>query len=220
MELSVPLEEGRAACADSIGAFLRAVDGFSEHDLLGASRCHGWVRLDVVTHVVAGWQEMLGGMVSPVEDAPSVDAASYWPAFASEYETGDPVPGLMSQRRRTAAYARPSSATAQMRDVAEALLRGIGAFQDGRYLWQGHVFTAGDFLAVWAVENVVHQLDLLSDEPVPPDGLTLARKTIEALVGEPLPTAWDDRSATLIGTGRMAVPPGAGSLAAWLPALG
>jgi hypothetical protein len=84
MELSVSLDNGRAAFVDSIDAFRRAVETFSEHELLGASRCHGWSRLDLVTHVLAGWQEMLGGMVSPVDDEPSVDAASYWSAFATE----------------------------------------------------------------------------------------------------------------------------------------
>src|SRR3954462_7796975 len=100
MGLSVSLEVGRSACAESIDAFVRAVDSFNEYELLGASRCHGWSRLDVVTHVLAGWQEMLGGIVSLVDDEATVDAASYWPAFAKEYAAGDPVPVLMSQRRR------------------------------------------------------------------------------------------------------------------------
>src|SRR3990170_2107129 len=101
MGFSVSIDSGRAACTDSIDAFLRAVESFSEHELLDASRCHGWSRLEVVTHVLAGWQEMLGGMVSPVDDDPSVDAATYWPAFAAEYSTDDPVAVLMSQRRRS-----------------------------------------------------------------------------------------------------------------------
>src|SRR3954470_5663361 len=156
MALSVPLDDGRAACVDSIDALLRAVDSFSEFELLGASRCHGWSRLDAVTHVLAGWQEMLGGMVSVVDDEASVDAATYWPAFAKEYSSGDPVPVLMSQRRRTSTHARPSSSIAELRDVAAAVRRGVVSFQDRPRLWQGHVFAAGDFLAVWAVEDVVH----------------------------------------------------------------
>src|SRR3954462_5934608 len=110
MGLSVSLEVGRSACAESIDAFVQAVDSFTEYELLGASRCHGWTRLDVVTHVLAGWQEMLGGMVSPVESEASVDSATYWTTFAEEYASDDPVAVLMSQRRRTASYARPESA--------------------------------------------------------------------------------------------------------------
>lgn len=219
MGLSVSLGDGRAACADSIDAFLRAVEAFSEYELLDVSRCHGWSRLDVVTHVLAGWQEMLGGMVSPIDDEPSVDAATYWSAFATEYSTDDPVPALMSQRRRSSAYARPASATAQLRDVAAALRQGVGSLQDRRRLWQGHVFAAGDFLAIWAVENVVHHLDLLSDEPAPPTALALARATLEALTEQPMPTMWSDEKAVLIGTGRAAVPDGHGALASRLPAI-
>src|SRR5687767_7765505 len=117
MELTVTLDDARRPCLDTVRGFLRAVDGLSEYDLLGSSRCHGWTRLDVVVHVVGGWQEMLGGLVSPVDDAPSVDAASYWPAFADEYGDEDPVATLMLQRRRTAAYARPAAACAQLEDV-------------------------------------------------------------------------------------------------------
>jgi len=105
-----------------------------------------------------------------------------------------------------------------MHDVAAALMRGVTACEDRRYLWQGHVFTAGDFLTVWAVEVVVHQLDLLCDEPAPSSALRLARATIEALIDEPVPTAWTDLDATLIGTGRAPVPAGSGAIAAQLPA--
>lgn len=219
VELTVAVDDGRTACTESIEAFLRAVDALSEYELLDVSRCHGWTRLDVVVHVLAGWQEMLGGLVSVADADPTVGAATYWSAFAIQYATDDPVPALMAQRRRTAAYARPSSATAQMHDVATALLQGVGACQDLRYLWQGHVFTAGDFLAVWAVEDVVHQLDLLSDEPAPSSALKLARATIEALIDEPVPTSWPDLDAVLIGTGRMPVPAESGTVGARLPAL-
>ncbi len=219
MDLTVDLDEGRDAAAASVRALLRAVDGCDEYDLLGASRCHGWSRLDVVVHVIGGWHEMLGGLVSVVDAEPTVDAASYWPAFAAEYG-GDVVPTLMTQRRRTAAYARPSAAIAQLHDVAAAVLRGVERVGDGRHLWQGHVFTAGDHLAVWAVEDVVHHLDLLTDEPAPSGALGIARRTIEALAGERLPGAWSDMDAVLVGTGRLPVPADAGALARRLPVLG
>lgn len=185
MVLTVDLETGRTAFAESVTAFVRAVDRFSEWDLLGSSRCHGWTRLDVVVHVIAGWQEMLGGFVSPVDDAPTVDAASYWPAFDAEY-SGDPLVALMAQRRRTAAYARPDSAREQLHDVADAVLRGAAACVDGPHLWQGHVFTAGDFLTIWAVEDVIHQVDLIGDEPAPSSAFELARATIAELDGAAL----------------------------------
>lgn len=220
MGLTVTLDAGRGPCLDSVRAFVGAVDSLSEYELLGGSRCHGWTRLDVVTHVVAGWQEMLGGLVSPVDEAPSVDSASYWLAFAEEYGGEDPVSSLMSQRRRTAAYARPAAATAHLQDVGAAVMRGVDAFADQACLWQGHVFAPGDFLTVWAVENVVHHLDLQTEEAAPDNALHLARTTIEALVEAPLPESWTDEAATLIGTGRRPVPEGLGTLAGRLPALG
>lgn len=121
MGLHVALEDGRVACAESITAFVQAVEGFDELELLDASRCRGWSRLDVVVHVIAGWQEMLQGLVSRVDDEPTVDAASYWPAFAAQFATDDPVPTLMSQRRRTSAYPRPASATAELAHRLPAL---------------------------------------------------------------------------------------------------
>lgn len=220
MAYTVGLEEGRTACAESVDAFLAAVDGFDEHALLASSRCHGWTRMDVVVHTIGGWQEMLGGLVAIVDDEPTVDAASYWPAFAAEYGSGDPIPTLMAQRRRTAAYARPDSARAQLRDIGGYLRRGVELMGERRCTWQGHVFAPGDFLATWAVENVVHQLDLLSEEPVPGSALALARSTVEALAGQPLPAAWSDEQAVLVGTGRAPGPEDAGVLGERLPVLG
>ncbi|MGH3413977.1 MAG: maleylpyruvate isomerase N-terminal domain-containing protein [Marmoricola sp.] len=220
MGLTIELDPARAAFIDSVTAFVGTVAAVAEYDLFGPSLCWGWSRLDVVSHVIAGWHEMLGGMVSRVERAPTVDAATYWTAFAREYGDGDPVEVLGLQRRRTAAFARPGSAVAELRDVAAALTRGAGTMPDEPCLWQGHVFTAGDFLAVWAVEDAVHHLDLGLDRDPSPDALGLARRTVEALAGRPLPESWPDREAVLVGTGRLPVPEDAGDLRDRLPALG
>ncbi|QIX27326.1 hypothetical protein ncot_12480 [Nocardioides sp. JQ2195] len=220
MRLTVPTATARTACAESVVGFVRAVDALSELDLLGASRCHGWTRMDVMVHVIAGWEDMLGGLVSSVDAEPTVDAATYWPAFAAEFVADDPIPALMAQRRRSTTYLRPASATRHLHEVADALLRGIASLPRGNCLWQGHVFTAGDFLTVWAVEDVVHHLDLRSEDPAPDSALALARATIEALVGEPLPTGWTDLEATLIGTGREPVPEDGGAIRDRFPALG
>lgn len=182
MALTVDLETGRTAFSDSVRGFVAAADGFDEWSLLGASRCHGWTRLDVVVHVLAGWQEMLGGFVSPVDDAPTVDAASYWPAFDEEYDD-DHLLVLMAQRRRTATYSRPDAARQQLHDVADAVLRGTASCTDRPLRWQGHVFAAGDFLTIWAVEDVIHQADLLADGPLPASALDLARATVAELGG-------------------------------------
>jgi hypothetical protein len=185
MALTVDLETARTAFDESVRAFLAAVDGLDDWALLGASRCHGWARLDVVVHVIAGWQEMLGGFVSPVDDPPTVDAASYWPAFDEE-SAGDPVVPLLAQRRRTAAYAQLESVRRQLHDVADAVLRGAAGCVDRPCAWQGHVFAAGDFLTIWAVEDVIHQVDLLGPGPLPASALSLARATVTELDGAAL----------------------------------
>ncbi|HZC69363.1 MAG TPA: hypothetical protein VE442_01595, partial [Jatrophihabitans sp.] len=106
------------------------------------------------------------------------------------------------------------------RDVADAVLSGSRTVRAQPCRWQGQVFAPGDFLAIWAVENVVHHLDLLVDDPPLSSGLALARATIEALAAGPLPVEWTDEQAVLIGTGRSAVPHDAGVIGARLPVLG
>ena len=190
MSFTVPVGDARVGFDASVTAFSDAVASLPEWDLMASSRCHGWTRLDLNAHVVAGWQEMLGGFVTPVDDDPTVDAASYWTAFADMTSESDRVAVLMAQRRRAAAYTRPSALVEQLRDVAGAVLSGSRTMGARAYRWQGQVFAPGDFLAIWAVENVVHHLDLLVDDPPPPTGLTLARATIEALAADPLPADW------------------------------
>lgn len=220
MPLTVELDSVRDTARDSVTGFVEATVALSEYDLLGASRCHGWSRLDVVVHVVNGWAEMLGGLVSKADRPVTVDAASYWAVFSEQYGDDDPVAVLMSQRRRASAYLRPSSAVEQLRDVAAMVERGIHNLTPGHYLWQGCTFTAGDFLAIWVVEDVIHQLDL--DSPVPPhaSGLALARATVEAIVGEPLPADWSDTEAVLVGTGRESAERAPAGIRDLLPALG
>lgn len=225
MALSIGLDEGRHAFEDSVVAFLRTVDGLGEHELFGHSRCHGWLRLDVLTHVLGGWQEMLGGFVRQVVAAPTVDAASYWTAFADDMADEDPIVVLMAQRRRSDAHPSPGALRAQLRDVSEAVLHGTRTMTDQPRLWQRHVFTAGDFLAIWAVEDAVHHLDLdldldLPGAAPPPSALSLCRRTIEAIVDEPLPASWPDVDAVLAGTGRIPIPAGAEGFASRLPAFG
>jgi uncharacterized protein (TIGR03083 family) len=220
MQFVVELDVGRKVCVESIHGFLRAVDDLNENGLLGASRCPGWTRMDALVHVLAGWQEMLAGLVSLVDTAPTVDAASYWQAFAAQYGDEDPVLQVMSQRRRTSVYPRPASARSELHDVADAVLLGVQGLGARPCTWQGHVFAPGDYLAVWAVEVVVHHLDLFAKEPVPPDALRLTRDVIEALVEAPLPADWSDEDAVLIGTGRIPMPTEPAWLASRLPALG
>ena len=221
MTLSIGLDEGKRAFEESVIAFLGTLDGLTEHELFGHSRCYGWLRLDVLTHVLGGWQEMLSGFAYEVDTEPTVDAASYWTAFADDMADEDPIVVLMAQRRRSDAHPSPAALRAQLHDVSAAVLHGTRALTDSPRFWQGQVFTAGDFLAIWAVEDAVHRLDLDVPGNVPPaSALSVCRRTIETLIGGSLPAAWSDLDATLAGTGRIAVPAGGEELANRLPAFG
>ena len=61
-----------------LDAFVAGAESFSEYDLLGASRVHGWSRLEAVVHVRAGLEEMVGVCAAQVDDVPDHDAAAYW----------------------------------------------------------------------------------------------------------------------------------------------
>ncbi|HST48505.1 maleylpyruvate isomerase N-terminal domain-containing protein [Jatrophihabitans sp.] len=202
-----------AAFAEQVTAFLAAVEPLDDRQLLAASRCHGWAVLDVVVHVRGGLEEMLRGCTAPTADPPTADAASYWTAAADPV---DPVDGILWTRRTASAYSRPRRAVRHLRDAADAVLVATRQWADAEHLagsrvrFQGHVLTAADFLATWAVELAVHQLDLGRDldVPAPPAAaLRLARATVEALLERTLPGALGDLEVLLLGAGRRAVPP-------------
>ena len=220
MAMMVDLEQARAACLESIDDFIAEVEGFDAYALLGPSRCHGWTRLDLVVHQIAGWQELLGGLASVVDEEPTVDAASFWTVFADSEHAEDKVLVLIAQRRRTAAYATPAAAVDELRVVGESVKRGVSACADRPMRWLRQNFSAADYLTIWAVENAMHIQDLFPPAPRPSRALKLARATAESLLGEPLPAEWPDVDAVLIATGRVPVPEDAPDLADRLPAFG
>jgi mycothiol maleylpyruvate isomerase-like protein len=196
--------------------FVTAAESYSEHDLLGSSRCHGWSRLDAVVHVRAGLEEMLGVCAAQVDDPPDHDAASYWASFAAD--DGHPVPAILWMRRTAAAYQRPEGALRHLRDVAATARIALTRMPDHPVLFQGKTMTSGDFLATWVVELAIHQLDLGEAAGHPaPGALTVVRRTVEAVADVDLPTAWSDEEAALVSLGRVPLPEGAAGLTEVLP---
>jgi hypothetical protein len=199
-----------------LDAFVAAAESFSEYDLLGASRVHGWTRLEAVVHSRAGLEEMVGVCAAQVDDPPDHDAASYWATFAAADD--DPVPGILWMRRTATAYNRPEGALRHLRDVASTARIALEGMPDHPVLFQGKTMTSGDFLVTWVVELAVHQLDLGDDAGHPtPGSLRAVRRTVEALADVDLPDEWDDETAALLALGRVPLPDTAGAFADQLP---
>jgi uncharacterized protein (TIGR03083 family) len=222
--MRVDHDAGRTGFLDGLQALRAVADGLDDDQLLAPSRCRGWTAGDVLVHVHLGLQEMLLGVVSPTDRAPDTDAASYWRTDGTD-PGASPAGHVRFVRLMGSAYRRPTGIVSHLRPTADALGAAVGALPEGVVAIQGHAMRTGDFLATWALELAVHHLDLgaeLTLPPPAPTALTLARRTVEALAGGPLP--WDDVTAVLIGTGRQRQNADqlaeAGPLAARLPVLG
>jgi uncharacterized protein (TIGR03083 family) len=218
-------ERAQDAFLEALRVFVGATNRLNDGKLLAPSRCRGWSVVDVVVHVHLGLQEMLLGIVAPTDEKPDTDAADYWRAATPG--SGDQLAQIRFVRLVGAAYHRPTGAVAHLRPTAEGVAVAVDALKPGVVRFQGHIMTTGDFLATWAVELAVHQLDLAAElklEPPAPDALAIARETIETLAGGPLPTIWPDDVAVLLGSGRIRLTSSqwqeAGPLAEQLPVLG
>ncbi len=193
--------DGLTAFLAGLDSFGRACDPMTDERVLDRSRCHGWVVGDVLVHVHLGLQEMLLGMLHTTGAAPTTDAADYWrSAPPSTDPDAEGLDGLVFARRLSAAYRRPSGVLGHLRPTLEGVALAASRLGDTAVRFQGHVLGSGDFLATWAVELAVHQLDI-TDEPPAAPALRMAAATVEALVGEPLPGT--DTEIVLGGAGRI-----------------
>lgn len=203
--LTIPLDEARAAFLAELTAFEAAGESLDDISLLGASRAHGWSRLDCIVHVRMGLQELLAGMNAQTDEACDVDAASYWTTW-EDSAVDDPVPGILMTRRTASAYTRPTHCLEHLRHVCTGLRRAAQALPDEPVAFQSHVLSAGDLLATWAVELVVHHLDLDVPNEVSAPGpalaaTALARRTVVAIDAQV--DYSDDTEAVLRGFGRL-----------------
>jgi uncharacterized protein (TIGR03083 family) len=224
------VEHGAAQLAylDALGALVDALAGLDDSDMLATSRCYGWNVGDVLVHVHLGLQEMVLALGVWTDEEPDTDAAGYWQAFPPSPEiTPAQIDDIQFVRRTNAAYRRPADLPRHFAVTAAGLADRVTALPGMVTPFQGKIMASGDFLAIWAVELVIHHLDLQAELAIAPPGaaaLLLARRTVEALLGGPLPSHIDDETVVLAGAGRVpldhAQARAAGSLAARLPVLG
>mgnify|MGYP002758780453 FL=1 len=94
-----------------------------------------------------------------------------------------------------------------LHEVVQGLRNTVPTLPDGPIAFQGHVLTAGDMLATWAVELAVHHHDLAlpAGAPAPaPAAVHIGRLTAEALgsTSGARASAEDDLAVMLAGFGR------------------
>ncbi|MGW7656307.1 maleylpyruvate isomerase N-terminal domain-containing protein [Streptomyces tendae] len=204
-------------------ALRTAVADLSDEDFARPSGCTGWLVRDLVCHLVVDAQDVLITLATPTAEEPTRDSVTYWQVV--EPPTGDdPLDALIV--RLAAAYEQPGLLKFHLDDVGSAAGRAaVLADPAGRVGTQGQVLTAGDYLSAYVLEWSLHHLDLIAHlpeaAPPPAAGLRRSRQLLEGVVGTAFPTAFTDRDALLIGTGRRA-PTAAetaalGELAARLP---
>ncbi|WP_109030953.1 maleylpyruvate isomerase N-terminal domain-containing protein [Streptomyces rubrogriseus] len=207
----------------SWSALLAAVADLADEDFARPSGCAGWLVRDLVCHLVVDAQDVLITLATPTAEEPTRDAVTYWQVV--EPPTGDdPLDALIV--RLAAAYEQPGLLKFHLDDVGSAAGRAAAlADPAGRVGTQGQVLKAGDYLSAYVLEWSLHHLDLIAHlpeaAPPPAAGLRRSRELLEGVVGTALPTAFTDRDALLIGTGRRTPTPAEtaalGELAARLP---
>lgn len=204
--LSVDHEVARELLPRQLADFVEACNGLDDLELLAASRCRGWSRLEVVEHVRSGLEEMAATAGAFTDSPPDHDAATYWGTQPDDRDERF-IEHVMWLRRTASAYGRPTSAVRRLRDVADTLARVVSHTPDRTVLFQGKTMRSGDFIATWVVELAGHQLDLATpaDDPV---GLPLVRRTLEAVADAELPDELGGAAGILAALGR--IPPPAG----------
>lgn len=188
----------------SWAALRTAVDELSEQDWERPSGCAGWLVRDLVCHLVIDAQDVLITLVTPAEAEPTADSATYWDRV--EPPTGeDPLDALIP--RLAAAYGDPGLLAFHLDDVGSAAGRAAElADPAARVGTQGKVLTVADYLSAYVLEWTLHHLDLVAHLPSAAgpsaESLAAARALLERVGGGPIPAAFSDRDALLVGTGR------------------
>jgi len=198
-----------------------------EDDLARPSCCRGWSRADVLFQLLLDAQRALVAFATPADGPADVDFISYWAPFRPGAEGYAAHARFV--RRVASSYRSDLVIAAQWAETAAAATRAAATLPaDAKVATQGHVLTAGDFLATLAVEATIHHLDLVAgDESLAgpsTDGLAAVRETLDGILTEPVPVGWADVGYALKATGRAELTAGdrviLGVLADRFPSLG
>ncbi|MFJ4715395.1 maleylpyruvate isomerase N-terminal domain-containing protein [Streptomyces sp. NPDC088785] len=184
---------------------LAAVGDLSDEDFARPSGCAGWLVRDLVCHLVVDAQDVLITLVTPEDVPPTRDAVTYW--TIDDHRPGEDDPLAALTVRLAAAYEDPALLRFHLDDVGSAAGRAARLADPAlRVGTRDEVLTARDYLDAYVLEWTLHHLDLIAGVPDLPgpsaEGLGRARELLEAVAGAPVPAAFCDTDALLLGTGR------------------
>jgi hypothetical protein len=136
------------------------------------------------------------------------DAVSYWQDWRPD--TLAAANGRRFTRVVASMFLRVEQLCELYLETAAALRHAVaGTAPDEPVATQGHVLTTGDLMLTLAVEATIHHLDLvesLAPAPEPSaEGLLAVRRTLDGLLGRPVPIPWDDAYYARVATGRLAL---------------
>jgi hypothetical protein len=181
----------------------RVIGSVTEQDAWLATGCRGWSVRDLVVHLLADAQRGLVALAMPSTRDPDRDAVSYWVDAPSGHD-----PEYRELRAvRTIASTYGLEPLKRQYDETNRALVSLAERTDPAVVvpTQGHTLRADDLLATLVVEAAIHHLDLVAhwDRPGPsPDSLAVVRRTLDGLLGHPVPVDWDDTTYARTATGR------------------
>jgi hypothetical protein len=141
----------------------------------------------------------------PAHGQPDRDAVTYWRGPPGD--GGDPADSRRFTRVVAGVFRRFDTLRELYAETAAAVVHaGAGTAADRCVATQGHVLSAGDLMRTLAVEATIHHLDLVVSLPALPgpseEGLAEVRRTLDGLLGRPVPVLWDDADYARAATGR------------------
>ena len=186
------------------GDLARLLDTLTPAEQWLPTGCAGWTPVDLGWHMLADARRGLVALSTPTEGAASTDAVGYWRSWQPTAEDDDH--DLWATRVSASVTGGLAAIREPYAETTAAVLVSADRVPGSDLVsTQGHVLTVADLLSTLTVEAAVHHLDLVAhlDRPGPAAGpLAEVRRVLEALLGQALPSDWDDVTAARRGTGR------------------
>jgi uncharacterized protein (TIGR03083 family) len=189
------------------GPIITLADGLDDDRGWTPTNLPGWTVRDLIFHLASDAQRGLVALFTPAKDSENetlvVDEVDYWRAW--QPGTDGAQAGLRSTRAISSQWASVRGPVTLFTETARAAMRAARAVDpNDRVETQGYVLTVDALLRTLAVEAAVHHLDLEPVLPERPADLVLheVRRVLDLLLGQAVPSAWDDVRWARLGTGR------------------